>query len=140
MVFLKIWKINYNYYTCKSNSIIYQLKFNVFFLKFIKDDHFETVVVEVANYDELLKVSSEILSCTFDKILAFLFTDGTLIDENNYLQSLPIRTKLLICTLDERDQILSFFQVKRLVDTYHYDLYWNLQSCWKIIFKKWIFK
>ena len=43
----------------------------MFFLKFIKDDHFETVDVEVASYDELLKVSSETLSCTFDKILVF---------------------------------------------------------------------
>ena len=57
------------------------------------------------------------------KFWFFLFTDGTLIDENNYPQTLPIRTKLLICTLDEKDQILSFFHVKRLVDTYYYDSY-----------------
>ena len=57
------------------------------------------------------------------KFWFFLFTDGTLIDENNYLQTLPIRTKLLICTLDEKGQILLFFRVKRLVDTYYYDSY-----------------
>ena len=107
-----------------------QIKFNylaikvqyVFFLKFIKDDHFETVDAEVANYDELLKVSSEILSCTsFDEILFFIFTDRTLIDENSYLETLPVWTNLLICTLDEKDQILSFFHVERLVDSYYYD-------------------
>ena len=89
---------------------------------FIEDDHFETVDAEVANSDELLKVSSEIFSCTsFDEILFFIFTDGTLIDENSYLETLPVWTNLLICTLDEKDQILSFFHVERLVDSYYYD-------------------
>ena len=77
-----------------------------FYLKFIKDDPFETVNVEVSNFDELLKVSSEILSCTFDKL------DGTLIDENNYLKTSPVWTNLLICISDKKDQILSFFMLK----------------------------
>ena len=36
-----------------------------FSLKFLKDDHFERVDVEVVNYDKLLELSIEILSCTF---------------------------------------------------------------------------
>ena len=83
-----------------------------FYLKFIKDDPFETVNVEVSNFDELLKVSSEILSCTFDKIYVFLFTDGTLIDENNYLKTSQVWTNLLICISDKKDQILSLFMLK----------------------------
>ena len=61
-----------------------------FSLKFIKDDHFETKDIEVGNFDELLTISSEILSCAFNEIYIFLFRDGTLIDENDYLETLPI--------------------------------------------------
>ena len=92
-----------------------------FSLKFIKDDHLENVNIGVTNYDELLKVSSEILSCAINKILVFLFTDGTLIDENNYLETLPIWTKLLICTPVEKEKILSFFYIKRLLEALFYD-------------------
>ena len=53
----------------------------------------------------------------------FLFTDGTLIDDNAYLETLPIWTKLLICTSDEKDQILSFFRVKRGIEALYYDSY-----------------
>ena len=80
-----------------------------FSFKFVKDDHFETKDIEVENFDELWTVSSEILSCAFNEISVFLFTDGTLIDENNYLQTLLIWTKLLICTQDEKENIFSFF-------------------------------
>ena len=51
----------------------------------------------------------------------FLFTDGTLIDENNYLETLPIWTKLLICTPVEKEKILSFFYIKRLLEALFYD-------------------
>ena len=61
-----------------------------FSLKFIKDDHFETKDIEVGNFDELLTISSEILSFAFNEIYIFLFRDGTLIDENDYLETLPI--------------------------------------------------
>ena len=61
-----------------------------FSFKFVKDDHFETKDTEVENFDERLTVSSEILSWAFNEISVFLFTDGTLIDENNYLQTLLI--------------------------------------------------
>ena len=53
----------------------------------------------------------------------FLFTDGTLIDDNAYQETLPIWTKLLICTSDEKDQIISFFHVKRGTEALYYDSY-----------------
>ena len=42
-----------------------------FSLKFIKDDHFETKDIEVGNFDELLTISSEILSCAVNEICIF---------------------------------------------------------------------
>ena len=42
----------------------------------------------------------------------FLFTDGILIDENNYLETLPIWTKLLICKKEELNKILYFLMLK----------------------------
>ena len=89
-----------------------------FSLKFIKDDeHFETFNVEVQNFDELLTIASEKLCCRRENFFYFLFTDGILIDENNYLETLPIWTKLLIYKKEELNKILYFFYVKRLIDT-----------------------
>ena len=51
------------------------------------------------------------------KKIIFLFADGTLIDENNYLETLPIWTKLLICKKEELNKILYFFYIKRLINT-----------------------
>ena len=83
-----------------------------FYLKFIKnDEHFETFNVEVQNFDELLTIASEKLCCRCEKSFIFLFTDGTLIDENNYLETLPIWTKLLICKKKELNKILYFFML-----------------------------
>ena len=66
----------------KSNYLVINMFFS---LKFIKDnDHFETIDVEMQNFDELLTVSSEKVCCTCEKSFIFLFTDGNLIDENNY--------------------------------------------------------
>ena len=70
----------------------------------------------------------------------FLFTDGTLIDDNAYLETLPIWTKLLICTSDEKDQILSFFRVKRGIEALYYDSYQNVENYKKIISKEQLFK
>ena len=80
-----------------------------FSLKFIKDDeHFETFNVEVQNFDELLTIASEKLCCRRENCFCFLFTDGILIHENNYLETLPIWTKLLICKKEELNKILYF--------------------------------
>ena len=95
------------------------LAINMFFsLNFIKDDeHFETFDVEVQNFDELLTIAREKLRCTRETNFTFLFTDGTLIDENNYLEILPIWTKLLFCKKEELNKILYFSYVKRLINT-----------------------
>ena len=88
-----------------------------FFKKHEDDDDFETIDVDLQNFDELLAVASEKLCCTREKIFIFSFTDGTLIDENNYLKTLPIWTKLLICKKEELNKFLYFFYVKKLIDT-----------------------
>ena len=70
-------------------------------------------MVEVSNYQKLIERSSNILSCRFDEVSVFSFSDETLIDDNDYLETLPIWIKLLICTSNKKDRVLSFFAVKR---------------------------
>ena len=69
----------------------------------IKDTYFQIRGVEVSNYQKLIERSSNILSCRFDEGSVFLLSDGTLIDDNDYLETLPIWTKLLICTSNQKD-------------------------------------
>ena len=42
-----------------------------------------------------------------------MFVDGTLIDENDYLQTLPEWTPLIVCQSDRKEKILIYFDVKR---------------------------
>ena len=83
-----------------------------FALKFVKDDHFETKDIEVGNFDELLTVSSEILSCAFNEISGVFFTDGTLIDENNYLQTLQFGQNYLSVLKTKMKTFFLFFTLK----------------------------
>ena len=42
-----------------------------------------------------------------------MFADGTLIDENDYPQTLPEWTPLIVCWSDQKEKLLIYFDVKR---------------------------
>ena len=55
---------------------------------------------------------SEILES--DKLYLFLLSDGTRIDNNEYLQNLEATTELVVCTEEQMCKLLStYFDIKR---------------------------
>ena len=58
-----------------------------FVLNFSGQNGFDHVAVNVADLDNLLLLASDILDCPVLNVLLFLFADGTLRDENEYLKT-----------------------------------------------------
>ena len=56
-------------------------------------------------------MTSEILEA--DRLHLFLLSDGTRIDDNEYLESLENSTELIVCTEEQIQTLLIYFELKR---------------------------
>ena len=75
------------------------------------NDHVERIPVAVKNIDQLFNMASEIIEP--DNHHLFLLSDGTLIDDNEYLSSLEDATELIICTGEQIQKLSIYFELKR---------------------------
>ena len=75
------------------------------------DDHIERIPVAVKNIDHLFNLASEIIEA--DRLHLFLLSDGTRIDENEYLSSLENGTELIVCMEEQIQKFLICFELKR---------------------------
>ena len=84
----------------------------IFLLNFLCQEHsFEKISVQVESLGEILSLASEILHS--ESIRLFLFSEGTLIDDNNYLNTLDSGSELLACKTDQKEKFLIHFVLKR---------------------------
>ena len=81
-----------------------------FWLNYCDENHIERIPVAVKNIDHLFNLASEIIKA--DNLHLFLLSDGTRIDNNEYLSSLENSTELIVCT-EEQIQKLLCFELKR---------------------------
>ena len=63
------------------------------------------------NIDHLFRMASEIIEA--DRHHLFLLSDGTRIDDNEYLRSLENGTELIVCTEELIQKLLIYFELKR---------------------------
>ena len=61
--------------------------------------------------DHLFHLASEIIKA--DNLHLFLLSDGTRIDDNEYLSSLENGTELIVCTEEQIQKLLIYFELKR---------------------------
>ena len=96
----------------KTNSSLRKpITFMYFWLNYCDENHIERIPVAVKNIDHLFNLASQIIEA--DRLHLFLLSDGTRIDDNEYLSSLENGTELIVCT-DEQIQKLSIsFELKR---------------------------
>ena len=59
-------------------------------LIFCGHNGFDNIAVNVTSLEKLLDLASDILDIPSQDVLLFLFVDGTLIDDNEYLKTLPV--------------------------------------------------
>ena len=80
-----------------------------FWLNYCDKNHIERIPVAVENINHLFRLASEIIEA--DRLHLFLLSDGTRIDDNEYLSSLD--TELIVCTEEQIQKLLIYFELKR---------------------------
>ena len=82
-----------------------------FRLNYCDENHIERIPIAVENIDHLFRLASEIIEA--DRLHLFFLSDGTRIDEDEYLSSLEDDTELIICTEEQIQKLLIYFELKR---------------------------
>ena len=85
--------------------------FMFFWLNYCDENHIERIPVAVKDIDHLFNLPSEMIGA--DNLHLFLLSDGTRIDDNEYLESLENGTKLIVCTEEQIQKLLIYFELKR---------------------------
>ena len=70
--------------------------FMYFWLNYCDKNHIERIPVAVKNIDHLFNMASEIIEA--DRPQLFFLSDGTRIDDNEYLEGLENHKELIVCT------------------------------------------
>ena len=85
--------------------------FMYFWLNYCDKNHIKRIPVSVKNMDHLFRMACEIIE--FDIFNLFLLSDGTRIDDNEYLSSLENGTELIVCTEEQIQKLSVYFELKR---------------------------
>ena len=70
-----------------------------FCLNYCDENHIERIPIAVENIGHLFHLASQIIKA--DRLHLFLLSDGTRIDEDEYLESLESGTELIACTEEQ---------------------------------------
>ena len=76
-----------------------------------ENHHIERIPVAVKDIDHLFNMATEIIRA--DNLHLFLLSDGTRIDDNEYLSSLENGTELILCAEEQIQKLLIYFELKR---------------------------
>ena len=82
-----------------------------FWLNYCDKNHIEKIPVAVKNIDHLFNLGSKMLGA--DNLHLFLLFGGTRIDNNEYLNSLENDTELIVCTEEQIQKLMVYFELKR---------------------------
>ena len=76
-----------------------------------ENHHIERIPIPVKNIGHLFHLASEIIKA--DRLHLFLLSDGTQIDDNEYLESLENGIELIVCTEEQIHKLLVYCELKR---------------------------
>ena len=75
------------------------------------DENIKRIPIAVKDIDYLFHMATKIIDA--DKLHLFLFSDGTRVDNNEYLSSLENGTELIVCTEEQMQKLAVYFGLKR---------------------------
>ena len=88
------------------------IAYNMYFwLNYCDENHTERIPVAVKGIEHLFFLASKKIKA--DNLHLFLLSDGTRIDDNEYLRSLENGTELIVCTEEQIQKLLIYFELKR---------------------------
>ena len=76
-----------------------------------ENHHIERIPVAVENIGLLFRLASQKIKA--DRLHLFLLSDGTRIEDNEYLERLENGTELIVCTEEQIQQLSIYFELKR---------------------------
>ena len=76
-----------------------------------ENHHIERIPTAVKNIDHLFHLASEIIET--DRLHLFVLSDGTRIDDNEHLSSLENGAEWIVCTEEQIQKLLIYFELKR---------------------------
>ena len=79
-------------------------------LNYCDENHIERIPVGMKNIGQVFNLASEIIEA--DRLHLFLLSDGTRIDENEYLSSPENGTELIFCTEEQIQKLSIYFELK----------------------------
>ena len=82
-----------------------------FWLNYCNENHIERIPIGVKNIDHLFNMASEIIDA--DRLHLVLLSDGTRINYNEYLESRENSTELIVCTEEQIQKLLIYFELKK---------------------------
>ena len=85
--------------------------FMYFWLSYLDENHIERISIAVKNIGHLFHLANQIIEA--DRLHLFLLSDGTRIDDNEYIESLENDTELIICTEEQNQKLSIYFELKR---------------------------
>ena len=98
--------------TYRDYSLQKPVVFIYFWLNYCNENHhIENIPVTVNNTDHLFNLTSEMIGA--DKLHLFMLFDGPRIDNNEYLSSRENGTELIVCTEEQIQKLLIYFELKR---------------------------
>ena len=90
-----------------------------FCLNYCNKNYIKKILVVAQDIDYLFCMAGEIIEC--DKLNLFLLSDGTRIYNSEYLSSLEYGTELIVCTEEQIQKLLIYFQLKRYLSLKNID-------------------
>ena len=103
-----------------------------FWLNYCDENHIERIPIAVKDIDHLF-LASEIIKT--DNLHLFLLSDGTRIDDNEYLESLENGTELIVCTEEQIQKLLIYFELKRSISLKNMSHPLNIDILYNCFFK-----
>ena len=86
------------------------INFMYFWFNYVDKGNLERIPIALKNIDHLFGMATEVIAA--DTLHLFLLSDGTRIDENEYLESLETATKLIVCTEGQIQKLPIYFELK----------------------------
>ena len=84
--------------------------FMYFWLNYSDPNPIERIPIPVKHIDHLFHLASEIIKA--DRLHLFLLSDGTRVENNEYLESLENGTELIVCTEEQIQKLSIYFELK----------------------------
>ena len=82
-----------------------------FWLNYFDGNHVERIPIALENIDRLFHLTRQIMKA--DRFHLFSLSDGTRIDEDEYLGSLKDDTQLIVWTKEQIQKLSIYFELKR---------------------------